>query len=796
MGQARVLAIPFEELEAAIIDEAQRRDDPNREIEMRLIGLALTEATELLSRARAVQTSGLQLRLADRLHSYAATARDAAGGRSVVEVDARAMRAYLQKVLREDASEISRTLVEMERSGILETAQFRSRRGEGVACSSAVLVGTDLDWTATGTQTPTRTRSLQVYRVLDWARLELLADLSRGRSMADVGMARSRVRDLIGAGELQVARNIGLELIRHFPKDPLLYYLAALAMARMGATTEALELLSTIPGTVLGTQVTERDFTQFESNLTRDEALDDSGTRHSDWKHRQQPGEPSCRDLVRDIFALFARLEKDTYVAVSARSLEAKGAAIRSHNIYRALSDWLPDDYYTAVNAATMALLAGQKDAARSYAERALRSAEAETSFWAIATRLEAFAVLGHCDEAMTVAKTLIDPVKRTSFQLGELASLRRQLDLLALVRPGIDRILGTLPKTPVAVFTGHLMPLDMPAEVVRNHAASLTTALAAAIGPEPVAHLFTGLARGSDLLIVQAARKLNPSVAVHGVLAFEPDEFMRQSVSEDCFAGSGRDWVKDYSTELGRLSSLRVIWGGAMLRADTWSALVVANWVMAGLGKLFTDRYAIRDCHFLAVTSGGEAEFAEGTVATVLDWERNGIAATLIDCPWRVPAPVSRLARKPLPWAIHAVVTDLSGDAGSDTFREIRALSDSGCRLLPVAGGFHLEWALGSDALDALAAIATRTDLRCVADYLYAPNGAIRHEDAVDIGEAHSIPGGRLLLSERLAAIVRFRFGLRYTLIPAGIRARNRKAKALDRAIAPSVIMYKMVRA
>ena len=141
--------------------------------------------------------------------------------------------------------------------------------------------------------------------------------------------------------------------------DPEIDYLGALASARMGAIDEAEKWLPEIDR----------------------EALGDS-------------------PLAVEVWSLAGRIAKDRYAALADRTSAAAHEFART-----AIADYehahaLGGGAYSAVNAATMAMLAGDAARAARLAHQALATAGAAGDHWHHATAGEALLVLDRIDEA------------------------------------------------------------------------------------------------------------------------------------------------------------------------------------------------------------------------------------------------------------------------------------------------------------------------------------------------------------------------------------------------------------
>src|SRR5204862_1880422 len=121
----------------------------------------------------------------------------------------------------------------------------------------------------------------------------------------------------------------------------------------------------------------------------------------------------------------------------------------------------LAHDPFPGINAATLSILLGDRDAARTLAteiaSRLATESESATS-WDHATAGEAALLLGEFDrarESYTAARAL------AGHDAGTIGTMRRQVNLLCGVIPRASEMLEVLPAADVLAFAGHM--LDAP---------------------------------------------------------------------------------------------------------------------------------------------------------------------------------------------------------------------------------------------------------------------------------------------------------------------------------------------
>jgi len=400
--------------------------------------------------------------------------------------------------------------------------------------------------------------------------------------LAQVRSAERR-GDFLGAFDL--ARR-GLEL---HPGDLALAHRAVLALARSGATAGARALLSTIG---LGND----ELVALDARLAKDEALAATGD-----------------DRVR-----------------LARAAAAKYAALHARN----------HASYPAINAATLHLLAGDRERAHALAERASARAldeaaggDALDAYWREATAAEAALVLGRLD----VARERLEAARRANpDDHAALATTRKQLARICAAAGVDDALLEALRPPAVAHYTGHMIGSRFqPASEPR-----IAGEIAAALARRDVGYGFGSLASGSDVLFAEAL--LARGAELHVVLPFDADQFVRTSV-----AGAGAGWVTRFHACLARATS--VTYGTLDASTDDTDALYAYGGQLAmGLALLragFLATHALQ----LAVWDGKPARGLGGTGSDVATWRKRGLPTEVIEIADGAelpdPAPVARAA-------------------------------------------------------------------------------------------------------------------------------------------------------
>lgn len=334
-------------------------------------------------------------------------------------------------------------------------------------------------------------------------------------------------------------------------------------------------------------------------------------------------------ELFTDVLSLIARVNKD--LAMAATSTKE-----RKHFLELALRDY-QDAYrrsqpgfksYPAINAATLAVLAGKSRVAEKLAKEALAQARAEAkkagvnSHWQSATIAEAFFVLGdmkqaeqHYREALRIAGRRFD----------DIGSMRRNARILAehFGKSG-DWVEGVLRIPAVVVFTGHM--IDRPTRERARFPARLEPAISkrieTALNELNAGFGFSGAACGSDILFLEGMMKRGHT---HIVLPFAVDEFVKTSVD----ITPDKRWKERFRRVLERAESVEVASGAP----SDWGGIVFeyANLLLLGLAQL-RSRALDTDLVGLAVWDHNQGDGPGGTAETVKSWRQRGLKVVEID--------------------------------------------------------------------------------------------------------------------------------------------------------------------
>ena len=319
---------------------------------------------------------------------------------------------------------------------------------------------------------------------------------------ADAGIC-NRIRSHLAQGAPWDACDDFRAAIVAHSADAELLYCGALAHARSGATHEAHVLLD-----------------------------------------RAQAAAPVSPQLRADILSLRGRLWKDL---LHHRPDAPDAAAVAAHARDEYIAAWsLQHDPYPGINAAALALLLGHHTEARALAQEVgarVAAQGAARTLWDHATAGEAALLLGRPDDARrhyAAAQAL------AADDVGSIATMRRQLLLLARALPEAATMLDVVRAADVVAFTGHMV--DATDRAVPRFPPALVPAVEDAVRAwiarlnRPV--FYGSAACGADLIVIESA--LAAGAEVNIVMPFDREDFVRTSV-----AVGGADWLARFEKAL-----------------------------------------------------------------------------------------------------------------------------------------------------------------------------------------------------------------------------------------------------
>lgn len=329
-------------------------------------------------------------------------------------------------------------------------------------------------------------------------------------------------------------------------------------------------------------------------------------------------------DLGEDLAAFRARLAKDR--AVDLTGLEHEAAAREAAGAYEAVFTRY-GRYYACINAATLWLLAGDRERARTLADRAAILArdadrtQPSDAYWATVTLAESALILGADDAA---ARHLATAGKTCPDDLAARASTRRQLDLICRMR-GLEprEVLAPLANPDVLHYCGHMISADAASgPFAASDESRVRSELDRWLSQRSVGDAYGSLASGADILAVEAL--LRHGAEVHVRLPFDREEFVQTSVRP-----AGSDWVARFERCAELATSVEVTCDSSYLGDDALFGF--ASRVAMGQAVIRA-RSLTSDVLQLAVWDGVQGPSVAGTSHDVAVWRSAGLPTHVIE--------------------------------------------------------------------------------------------------------------------------------------------------------------------
>lgn len=338
-----------------------------------------------------------------------------------------------------------------------------------------------------------------------------------------------------------------------------------------------------------------------------------------------------------EVLSLAGRLAKDRVRGATTparRRRYAREAARWYQQAYE-----LSHDIFPGVNAASMLMVGGRVGQARGIAGEVVRqggrdvaAAASSGDYWLFASLGEASLVLGQPLQAHDWYR---QAVELASGRLGEIASMRRNLLLLAERDLVPDDLLALVRVGSVVAFSGHMAdhPYRVDDGLAERFPASpeLESALGAAIANElqqlNVVAGFVSAACGSDIIFAEQMQARGAEL--HVVLPFHLDDFYCTSVD------FGLDGMSSWRERCDRMlaSATEVHYATQEHFLGDESLFEFANALMAGLAVLRA-RELEAEPHALAVVEGGAGPNSRrrtGGAAQFLEsWRKSGPAQVI----------------------------------------------------------------------------------------------------------------------------------------------------------------------
>ena len=392
---------------------------------------------------------------------------------------------------------------------------------------------------------------------------------------------------ILKSGEPLLAHDVLLEGLKHWPTNVRLRQLQALALARSGATRRANSILQQL----------------HEEGHTDEETL-----------------------------GMLARTHKDLW-AQSADASERSRELRQAYEVYSEAYT-LTGGYWTGINAATMALLLGQKEQAEALArevresclreldEAQKKEAASGNRYWLLATLGEAALILSQWTEAKD---WYAQAARAGRGRFAELNSTRRNARLIIDALGGEREPFEQYFQIPsVVVFAGHM--IDRPERTTARFPPQLERRVHEAIRDQ-LKRLNAGVgyasaACGSDIMFLETLIEMGGEA--HVVLPYNQKQFMEDSVA----IIPETDWTTRCEHVLQRATDVLI---ASEQRMEGGVPFEYTNLLLHGLASIRAEQLETWMIP-LVVWDGREGDGPGGTASIVHHWREMGHEVEVID--------------------------------------------------------------------------------------------------------------------------------------------------------------------
>jgi hypothetical protein len=329
-----------------------------------------------------------------------------------------------------------------------------------------------------------------------------------------------------------------------------------------------------------------------------------------------------------DARSLLGRLKKDQAFVETGEARAAmfrEGRALYEGAFRSATAADDPEAYYPAINAATLALFAGDAEAAGRLGGEvldllapriaSLDEGGAADRYWVLATALEAHLVRGDLDAARGLVDQVVAAAGRDD---AALATTGRQLGRIVAAKKLDSSVLGAFEPPTVVHFLGDMVapPPGQNGRFRAMDAATVAADIAAVLEGMRIGAAYGSLASGADILFAEAL--LGQGVALNVVLPFATGDFIEQLVRP-----AGEAWVTRFEACLAAAKTVRFATEDAYLGDD--QLFTYCSSLAMGLASLCA-RHLQAPLMQLAVWDGVVNEGAiAGTAADLSAWREAG---------------------------------------------------------------------------------------------------------------------------------------------------------------------------
>lgn len=330
-----------------------------------------------------------------------------------------------------------------------------------------------------------------------------------------------------------------------------------------------------------------------------------------------------------DSLSLKARLLKD--LAFEGGGEPNREKLMAACDLYEAVHQ-RTNSSYPAINAASLALIAGEADLAHRLAQEVVQETapDRRSGYFSLATLAEALAVLGDVDGATAaLTRALAAPDADVGARSTTVLQLQRLVAAQG-VAPGMAALLALVQPPRVAMFCGNIFVGGAEME------AKLASEMAEVIARENVGFAYGALAAGSDIII--AEQLIARGAELHVVLPFAQAEFLEQSV-----APAGEGWVERYHACVAAAAS--VTYASNMTYMGGMEQFAYGSKVTMGMTRLRARQLHAEAIQLVIVEDRGEKTLSGSDITA---WRSTGGRSEVVLAP-----PLTRPTMPPPPPAM-----------------------------------------------------------------------------------------------------------------------------------------------
>lgn len=283
--------------------------------------------------------------------------------------------------------------------------------------------------------------------------------------------------------------------------------------------------------------------------------------------------------------------------------------------------------FYSAINQATLSLIAGEAKKSKTLAKKILenspmkKDSAREKAYFQSATLAEAYLLLENEEKAK---KALAQAIKLDPSNLAARATTLHQLAVILNVQNKSKDWLDPYRSPKIAHFEGHMFSLDKKTNQKEKTVNQLCQQIDEILGTENIGVGYGALAAGSDILIAEAILKSGGEL--HVILPVPVKAFIQTSV-----APFGEVWVKRF--EICKARATSVHYATENLDYMDHSVISFSNQIAMGLAILKATMLETQAVQIL-LWDGRKNRKAFSTASDKIHWQSSGRKQIILNFP------------------------------------------------------------------------------------------------------------------------------------------------------------------